>query len=543
MRPNKMSSNILLEVPPVLTAYLQAGRNVWVEALSGKGLFRVMERDGIFLDLEGLACERNLLMRYLGIERARGLLYRIGFDHGRREALRHYEAYGKNGRLALQAGPVFSQVQGRFEAETISFEFDLDAATLHREIVLHSCAEAQAHRLVSGSSGTCACWATAGFLSGHLSEILQQRAITMELSCTARGDSECRLVSRLDHEWGEEANWVREAFSMTSFEEILRAQAPRPVMPAFPKKDPAEANLDDLVADSEAMHPVMRRARLAASTAAPVLIVGESGSGRRTLARAIHNSGPARESLYECVECSGDSEEAIERRLFGFRRGAFPGAVRNQVGALMTLGDGTIHLADASGLPHRLQGKLLRVLQEGVACPVGGTDTIPVRARIIASMGDGSQENSAAPGLRDDLYYALAVTTIAVPPLRERDLDIVGIAQALLQTYGARYGCYEAFFSEDFKQALLDCPWPGNIRQLSHAVQHALVIGGNRELTSGDLPAEVLAMRRVMASRELGESVLKAALRRTRGNRGKAADLLGVSRTTLWRQMKRLGLG
>lgn len=581
MRPTKLSSKVFLELPPVLAHYLEGARNVWIESLPGKGKLSLLNRPGIFLDLETMAVERRQLVEMLGRTRARALRYRMGFEQGRRDAARHYAVYAQNARLALQAGPVFGQLQGRYVVEPVTFEYDLEERTLYRELVLQGSTEGLSHRMAFEDGKECACWTVAGYLSGQVSEILGRHVVTVESECCAKGDPACRFVSKLESEWGPEAAWVRQALLMESFEAdsdppagpataapkmdippelndsaegnghaSLESETPAPepevpepveleVAVAPPEPDPV---LEGLVASSEGMQAVSRRLRSLRNADIPVLLVGEPGTGRQTLARRLHKAGPRAEAPFLTVDCTGLPPERLSYELFGYVAGAFPGAVRDHVGALARAHGGTVYLDEVGQLNKEAQGLLLRALEERTIVPFGASEAVPADVRLIAATERDPADLLSSGELRQELYYALNVASIVLPPLRDRGADVLRLAEAFLQDLRARYDKPRVRLTDDVKPILMDCSWPGNIRQLRNVLEHAVVMGDGRDIRIEDLPEDILAARWKRPPQDLGEQVIRAALKRTNGNRSQAAELLGVGRTTLWRAMKRLGM-
>lgn len=553
MKPTRLSAQVFLELPPVLAHYLQGGRNLWLESLPSEGKLSLLNRTGVFTDLEGLAVQRRQLMELLGLRRARALNYRMGFEQGRRDAARHFSVFGQNARLALQAGPVFGQLQGRFVFEAVRFEFDLEARTLFRELLLHQCVEAATHRMVTDQADGPVCWFTAGYLSGHVSEILGRRIVTMETSCAALGAAACRFVSRLDPEWGAEAEWVRDALRMPSVEEEMakrdemlaeaqkNARSAKSALTTLSKRVHIEPTLDYLVADSEGMQAAVNRARQVARSDVPVLLVGEPGCGREAFARGIHLEGARKNGPFQRLDCVGLHETLQTQELLGFAQGAFVGATHDHPGALARAHKGTLYVADVTQLSLDAQGRLFNAMKDGSVSPLGG-DPVRTDTRIVAAAPQDPLELVKQGAFREDLYYALSVGRIDLPALRDRGADILRLAERFLQDFRERYEKPGLELGKEVKQTLLDSAWPGNVRQLRNVIEHAVVFGRDGEITPSDLPQDVLATEWRRAPRELTEDVVRAALGRCRGNRTHAADLLGVGRTTLWRAMKRFGL-
>lgn len=550
-RPTRLSAQVFSELPPVLSHYLETARATWIETTPNLGRVNFMGRPGLFSDFEAEAVERRQILQILGPSRGRAMYYRMGFELGRRDALRHLDAYEGNVRLALQASPVFLQMQGRFMSHPVRFEFDLESGMLYREIKLTHCAEAAVHRLVQPDPHEPVCWTTCGYLAGHTSEILGRRVIALEKECTAYGGEVCRVIARFDSECGEDANWVRQAFRLEPVEvEIARKEEQATACQEAAERATATLNslnrrlktdllLDSLVAESEDMQPVMRRARQVSKSDVPVLLVGEPGTGRMTLAKAIHLAGTRKAGPFESVDCRGLSGAMLIQELVGFEAGGITGATRPHTGALARAHRGTIYLDEIAGLGGEAQGLLFRALEERMVTPLGAVESVHADVRIIAATQYEPESLLAQGKLREELYYAISVGCIGIPPLRDRVEDVLNLAHKFMVEARERYDRPATQLSKEFKQALIDCAWPGNIRQLRNVIEHAVVFGPNRELGIEDLPEEVISFRAVRPSQELTPEVLRAMLKRTRGNRSEAAELLGIGRTTLWRLMKR----
>ncbi len=554
MRPTKLSSQVFLDLPPVLSHFVESARCTWLECSPPAGRIMLLGRPGVFTDIETLAVERRHLLEAFGLPRTRSYCFRMGFEVGRREALRHLATYEENARLALQAGPVFGQLQGRFVAEPVRFEFDLDEGFLYRELLLHSSCEALAHQMVQEEVPQPVCWTTAGYLSGHISEIIGRPVLCLEHQCIAQSAPNCRFVAKLEVEWGEEAQWARDALRLESVdseiakrEELVDAaqRAARRAQGALAhlsRRLKTELLLEGLIMESDAMQRVSKRARQVLNSDVPVFLVGEPGTGRATLAKALHFGGSRKGAQFEAIDCRGLGSTLLMQELSGFVQGAFPGATRAHIGAFQRAHRGTIFFDEITALTRDLQGLLLRVMEQGEAAPLGSATPAKTDLRVMAATQFDPLEKLASGELREDLYYALAIGRIDLPPLRERGEDILRLAQTLLGEARERYDKPNARLSEDFKQALMDCSWPGNVRQLRNVIEYAVVFGPDRELGLSELPEDVLTNRWGRPSQDLSEDLIRAVLRRTKGNRSEAADLLNVGRTTLWRAMKRFNI-
>lgn len=543
MRPAKLSAKVFLEVPPILAHYVEAERNTWLESNPSRGTIALLNRSGVFVDLEALAVERRHELTVLGLERFRALRYRIGFEQGRRDGHRHLSVFNDNARVALQASIIFGQLQGRFVGESLRFEFDLDQRTLYRELEFSSTVDSTVHRMSSEVDEHCVCWNTAGYLSGHVSEILGRRIVTMETECLVKGHPKCRFVSRLDSEWGEEASWVRDALAMESIEQELArkdamvttaqraARTAQVALTGLQRRLRTDMMLDNLVAECEAMQEACERSAMVATSDAPVLIEAEPSTGRECIARAIHGSSARRNGPFVKIQC-----EHITTTQWNALAGLEDNAVAAS-GFLAKAEGGALYLSSLDALPLECQAQLAAALER-----LRANESQTPSVRVIASVA-GRGDTLVKEGLlHEQLFYLTRVARVALPPLRERGTDILRLAERFARECRERYDNKQVTLSDGLKHVLLECSWPGNIDQLKNAIEHAVIMCRDGVADVGDLPEEILAVRWKGKAQELSEEVIRAALNRAHGNRSQAADMLGVGRTTLWRAMKRLGL-
>jgi DNA-binding NtrC family response regulator len=288
-------------------------------------------------------------------------------------------------------------------------------------------------------------------------------------------------------------------------------------------------------------------------------VTGESGTGKELIARALHANSPRCTGPFVAVNCGALPGDLLESELFGHVRGAFTGAVRDRVGRFELARGGTLFLDEVGDMPLHLQVKLLRVLQERRFDRVGESVPRPMDARVIAATNVDLVDAIRAGRFRDDLYYRLRVVPIHVPPLRERVEDIPLIAQHLLAHIGGREG-RALRLSPDTLAAMTRHDWPGNVRELGNALEYAVATCTGQTIQIENLPpelrhgvegAETVEVSALPSSAPLGHPTAEdpaervrivQALESARWSRGRAAELLGVSRSTLWRRMKELGI-
>jgi DNA-binding NtrC family response regulator len=277
----------------------------------------------------------------------------------------------------------------------------------------------------------------------------------------------------------------------------------------------------------------------------PVLILGESGTGKELVARSIHFSGPRRARPFVPVDCSALVPTLIESELFGHVKGSFTGAQQAKQGLLEAAGDGTLFLDEIGDLPVDLQAKLLRALQEREIKPVGATDRVAIRARIIAATNRDLEAAVRGGTFRQDLYFRLNVVQIKLPPLRERKSDIPVLASTFLEKFSDAKSSARTI-SEDAMRRLMAYDWPGNVRELENAVERAVALGSGPILHVGDLPSNLQYAQpdrfpeqgELVPLEELERRAIFNALRETSGDKLAAARLLGIGKTTLYRKLK-----
>jgi two-component system response regulator HydG len=307
--------------------------------------------------------------------------------------------------------------------------------------------------------------------------------------------------------------------------------------------------LEHVVGRSPAMREVLERVMRVGPTDATVLITGESGTGKELVARALHVASARSARPFVPVNCAAITETLLESELFGHARGAFTGATRARRGLFEEADGGTLFIDEIGETAPGFQARLLRALQDGEIRRVGESTPVRVDVRVVAATNQDLRRAIAEKRFREDLFYRLAVVPIRLPPLRERREDVPLLAAHFLQRHNQRTGSEKTFAAEAVAR-LLEHDWPGNVRELENAVQHAVALSAGREIRLEDIQLEAgRTPRPPGASVTLAEAVddaerraIEASLHRNGQDLSKVARELGVSGTTLWRKMKRLGI-
>ncbi|WP_114971797.1 PEP-CTERM-box response regulator transcription factor [Rhodoferax ferrireducens] len=307
--------------------------------------------------------------------------------------------------------------------------------------------------------------------------------------------------------------------------------------------------LSDLMTRDPNMLRICRTIEKVATSNVTVMLLGESGTGKEVLARGLHQSSPRRAEKFVAINCAAIPENLLESELFGFEKGAFTGAAKMTLGKIEMANGGTLMLDEIGDLPFPLQAKLLRFLQERTIERVGGRQEIPVDVRIVCATHQDLNALSKEGRFREDLYYRLAEIVVNIPPLRDRVGDAALLAHAFVRRFAHEQNRSSMTLSEEAVKAVECHPWPGNIRELENCIKRATIMTDGNQISCEDLGLKNTATDdfdnsldlRVIRDNAERRAII-AALGRVNGNMVKAAELLGVSRPTLYDLMHRLGL-
>jgi len=306
----------------------------------------------------------------------------------------------------------------------------------------------------------------------------------------------------------------------------------------------AEASHGGLLTDSPLIRSILAEAKRVAASPAPVLITGETGSGKEVLARWIHEQSPAASGPFVALNCAALPENLAESELFGHVKGAYTGAEASRKGKFLTADGGTLFLDEIGDLSQHVQAKLLRVLEEGAVEPVGADKSVPVRVRVIAATHRDLKAKAKEGSFREDLLFRISGLPLSIPPLRERPEDIALLAAHFMDESRRRQGWTPEPPPAAFLEALKKYAWPGNVRELRWAVERAVLLAGPELPGPEHLPSEISGGRQegagtLIAAREEAEGrAIEQALERSSGNVAAAARLLNLSRSRLYEKLK-----
>jgi two-component system, NtrC family, response regulator AtoC len=327
---------------------------------------------------------------------------------------------------------------------------------------------------------------------------------------------------------------LRERLTTLGFRESLRSAARTRLVPSSSAEMKEIERIVEKVRDSDV----------------PVLLLGETGTGKEVVAKIIHYTGAYCDRPFVGLNCASLNENLLESELFGHEKGAFSGAVARKIGRFELAGNGTLFLDEIGDMSLSMQSKLLRVLQEKTLERVGGTKPVSVYCRLIAATNKDLAAMRARGEFREDLYYRLSTVTLKLPPLRDRTRDIPALVRTFVEEANAAYGRSVRSIPERFMRSLTTHPWPGNIRQLKNVIANAVILSDGEEISGleygeagkseeeiqidKDLPTTVARY-----SMEIEKKIIRSVLEKNKGNITKSATRLGISRKTLYEKIRR----
>ncbi|GAB4057124.1 sigma-54-dependent Fis family transcriptional regulator [Uliginosibacterium sediminicola] len=554
----------------------------------GDGRIWLNDQRMVLMRNSTLGVIRKELIATLGLARARGLLTRVGYAAGARDAELVREHWPAADALSqFMAGTRLHAIEGMVKVEMVRLEVDAQRSSYYGEFLWHNSCEVDEHVAAYGIGNEPACWNLTGYAIGYVSTLFGKLIVFREVECRAAGSRVCRVVGKPAEEWADVEEDLRnlsaESFvSSEVFSASLRSPAQAAELPAA--SDPGTDGRTQMVGVSAAFNAACHMLRRVAPTQATVLFTGESGVGKELFASMLHEISNRASKPFVSVNCAAIPETLIESELFGVDRGAFTGATVSRPGRFERADGGTLFLDEIGTLSMVSQGKLLRALQEGVIERVGGAREIKVDVRVIAATNVDLQEAVKLRHFRDDLFFRLNVYPIHLPPLRERRDDIPLLLSYFLRRYCQRHGRQLAGFTPRTVRALLNYAYPGNVRELQNLVERGVIAaedGGLIDIThifrSEQVALDALysvgqdgaldnAADAVMSAAEGGEGnlsflelllkhrgqdgqgmslemfeqrVVEEAVAHTQGNLAAAARLLGMSRAQLAYRMQK----
>jgi two-component system, NtrC family, response regulator HydG len=538
------------------------------------GTIHWKHRRMLLFDADATGLLRKELIETLGLERAKRILTRFGYACGYRDALTSKELFHwKNDQELWEYGPWLHTQEGIVRVRVLRSKIDKPHGVFEVEVEWLNSYEAEQHQIHVGPSDCPVCWTLTGYASGHSSAVFGRPVFYYEKECVGKGDRRCLVVAKKGDDTSEEVRALKVLYQIddieTEWTRLLESleQHARELEQERAKISSLETQIaylreavvqgsdkNEIVGKDPKLRRIMSDVDRVAPTNTTVIICGETGTGKELIARAIHTGSKRKEQPLVTVNCAALPHGLVESELFGHEKGAFTGALQRKLGRFEIANGGTVFLDEVGELPLETQAKLLRVLQEGEFERLGGIQTIHVDVRVLAATNRELRKLVVEGKFRDDLYYRLNVFTIQVPPLRERPDDIGLLTNYFVQKFRTEFGKDISHIDTESIERLKRYSWPGNIRELEHIIERAVLISDDHVLTI-DLPLNSVVDASVVASdtdndkgrtlADMERSHITAILRHTRGlvaGKGGAAEILGLPASTLRNRMKKLGV-
>ncbi len=513
----------------------------------------------VLLSACALGALRRELIETLGWKEARGVMKRFGHAAGLADGLALAELFPEASRSEHhELGPALHGVEGvaRVVIDPEATRIAPDEGRLHIEAWWENSYEAEQHPALFGPSPEPVCWTLVGYATGHSSSAAGDRTVVVETECRAMGAERCRFVLDFARNLPELASLEEPDYEKLHLPDVLQdlldrvKHQNRTLAETESKVTRLESELSqyrpprNLIGDSPKFQEALATARTVAPVDVTVLVLGESGTGKEGLARFLHDQSLRSGRPFVAVNCSALPETLQEAELFGYAKGAFTGASAATPGLFEAAHKGTLFLDEIGDLSASAQTKILRALQEGEIKRLGETRTRRIDVRIVAATHRDLRRMVVDKTFREDLFYRLSVITITMPPLRERGLDALLLAEHFLETFARKLERPVRALTRRARAAVAAYPWPGNVRELRNTVERAVILSASGKADLDHLPPAVArSVAGEPASTAPDERArIHAALEAAAGNRERAASLLRMSRTTLWRRMKKLGL-
>ena len=422
---------------------------------------------------------RDELVGSIGIQRARALLMRFGYQTGLRDAeLARKLRPDLPAEQAFMVGPQLHSIRGLVHVRPLELDFDLAKGTFFGRFEWRNSFEAQVFLQHHDVSAEPVCWSQLGYASGYTTYFIGRPIIYKEVACAGCGDVHCEIVGKPAEEWDDHAETERLLLRDSMAEELFSLQSQLSEL-----QETLRARDQDTLANSVGRSRAFREAsqliRRAAASKANVLLLGETGVGKEVFARGLHASSPRADRPFVAVNCASIPPDLIEAELFGVEKGAYTGATVSRPGKFERANHGTIFLDEVVELSARAQASLLRVIQEGEVERVGGTHSHRIDVRIVAATNEDLKLAVTNGKFRADLYYRLNVYPVAIPPLRERTEDIALLTEHFIGKYNTLYAKRILGVSDKAMQALMHYQWPGNIRELENMMERGVILTDN----------------------------------------------------------------
>jgi two-component system response regulator HydG len=439
----------------------------------GDGRIWLNDQRMVLMHTASIGTLRRELIETLGLDRARGLLTRAGYESGARDARLVRERFPDAELVpTFMAGTRLHALEGVVKVIPVEFEIDPARGHYHGEFLWQHSTEDDEHIAAYGIGTEPACWMQLGYATGYVTGLMGRLVVFREVECRSMGSADCRVIGKVAEAWGDVAEDLRHLNAQDFLATRSHGSAPQAVLGTSALTD---GMAEGMVGVSSAFKAACHMLNRVAPTKASVLFTGESGVGKEMFASTLHRISPRRDKPFVAVNCAAIPESLVESELFGVERGAFTGATVSRAGRFERADGGTLFLDEIGTLSLPSQGKLLRALQQGQIERVGGSRTIELDVRVVAATNVDLRDEVKAGRFREDLFYRLDVYPIHLPPLRERREDVPLLLSHFLHLYGRLHGRRLLGYAPRAVRALLGYAFPGNIRELQNMVERGVI--------------------------------------------------------------------
>jgi two-component system, NtrC family, response regulator HydG len=528
------------------------------------------------LHARGMGALRQDLIESFCKDKARSLLTRLGYSCGARDA---ELAMKINDTNAFEMGPQLHALEGICSVEVVTLEVDVARGKFFGDFIWHNSFEDEMHIASYGIGAEPVCWMQTGYASGFTSTHMGRLILYREIECRGMGNPHCRVIGKPAEEW-EDAELDLAYLQPERFADqpLVRPSSAQIILPSSGKSGGKDAP-SALVGVSAAFNAAIHMMKTVADTTATVLFSGETGVGKERFAQALHTVSGRADKPFIAINCAAIPENLVEAELFGVERGAFTGATEARPGRFERAHGGTLFLDEIGTLSLSAQGKLLRVIQEGVVERLGDTRTRKIDVRLVAATNVDLRSAIRARHFREDLFYRLNVFPIRLPPLRERRDDIPHLISHFFEKYSTLHRRTPSGFTTQAIQAMIAYDWPGNIRELENIIERGVILAPKDEpiglchlFTAGETVTSVVlglskggnlsriviqnnvsddrfdlttfsarALENHASLSSVEDALLDAAMAKAAGNITHAAEFLRITRSQMAYRLKKKG--
>jgi DNA-binding NtrC family response regulator/predicted hydrocarbon binding protein len=506
-------------------------------------------------DLSALGQFRRDLIETVGADMARRILTRKGLFWGQADAAGMERLFAWDTKEEhLKAACALMRILGMGYVEITELKLEETSGALLMELACADSSEVEQHRIELGKASGPVCWVLAGYLSGYATYCLGKSVYFTELKCQAAEDSKCIFLGKDIDGWGKDFEKDLPYFRAVDIKKKVQQlslrirEQQRALLLNRKQLQAARApiSLSGVETRSKAFENVLELATKVATFDTTILITGETGTGKEVLARHIHANSPRKDHPFLAVNCSALPETLLENELFGHKSGSFTGANSDEAGLFTAAEKGTLFLDEIGDIALSIQAKLLQVLQSKEIRPIGHTRSRRIDVRIISATNRDLNELVTKGLFREDLLYRLRVLHITAPPLRSRTEDIVPLARYFLDKLKRKMKIGNLRLAPAAVDALINYSWPGNIRELENALEHAAVLCVDGIINPDILPGILTGRMAANPIKKFPQSLddiesghIRSTLELTGGNRTEAAKVLKISESTLYRRLRK----